>query len=745
MKIAFFMVFMSLFFVVACGGEENKCDPACESWQTCNVDKCETAAGKCASNSDCKSGEVCNEQHSCVADSKPECTKNDDCTDSSKPICDAGKCVADVSCTDGDKRCNGDKLETCTSNAWNLTEDCSSSGKTCNATTFACEGGQSNPAPFHILAESKEFNDNDTMTIPTAVSGAVALFSKYPMSVGILNDEASDLTINSMVLTYGDEVMPEEFTIVDSAHEQPLVVENEVIPANGRFDFTIKFYPVASHTRTATLTITYNTDKKFILHLTAEGRSNANFSTPTDTLMNKVLGGADLDEMVSGSVTDRDGNTYFYGNDKQIADADGFYFDLFMGKIKADGSLAWLKVWYGNGKDLSIDPGQNGESGGSSNSIAMDDEGYIYYAGVTGKRSSSNYAALIIKVDPNDGSIVWEKVWRPKFASSQVAWQRADAYAVDVKGDAVYVAGSTLDNAAVMLLALKKADGSLYFNKAFDLTQGTNDRAFCLKVDDGGNAYMGGSANGRAMLMKVRGVNTAEPQLEWAKEVDGRIGTNINSMDMDEDGKIYVALDVRGAQTSFTFLKFSKEGDIIWGNQNESTGQKNNVYIVRYLGGSIYAGGRVAIEEYDTQFGDGYLVKADKDTGAVDWSLFYYSGKGPDTIAGYFLKGLGLVDNKLYVVGDMWAKSGNRYLGYWYDAPSVTDLPLLSAEQQVDHIDLADAELQDASTLRRYMDAPMGTVNNDGDKRKFTYSDASEKNHGYGPDDDLSFTVLELK
>jgi len=230
-------------------------------------------------------------------------------------------------------------------------------------------------------------------------------------------------------------------------------------------------------------------------------------------------------------------------------------------------------------------------------------------------------------------------------------------------------------------------------------------------------------------------------------------------MDMDEDGKVYVALDVRGASTSFTFLKFDTDGSILWGNQNAEGGQKNTIMIVRYLNGSVYAGGRVAIGNidgvvgYDTQFGDGYLIKANKDTGDMDWSLFYYSGKGTDEIAGYFLKGLGLVNNKLYVVGHMWAKSGNRYNGYWYDgvqpltsyAPAVVDTPLLTADDLVDHIDLPDASIMDASDRRNYIDAPMGVVDNDGDKRKFTYSDASEKHHGYGPDDDLSFTVLEVQ
>jgi hypothetical protein len=128
----------------------------------------------------------------------------------------------------------------------------------------------------------------------------------------------------------------------------------------------------------------------------------------------------------------------------------------------------------------------------------------------------------------------------------------------------------------------------------------------------------------------------------------------------------------------------------------------------------------------------------------MDWSLFYYSGKGTNEIAGYFLKGIGLANNKLYVIGHMWAKSGDRYLGYWYNgvqpltsyAPAFTDTALLTGTDLVDHLDLPDAEVQDASDRRNYIDAPMGELNNNGDKRKFTFSDAKDKNKGYGPDNE---------
>ncbi len=614
--------------------------------------------------------------------------------------------------------------------------------------------------PFHLQIKNHKFNNGDINNIPIGFeNNVIPLFSKHVDLFQIINDTNKNLIINSMVIKHDNTVKNEEFQILDgSYHPKKLEVKDLKIPAKKGYYFNLKFFPIASHERKATLEITYNGNKKFLLHLKGKGGSNANLSTKTLTLMDKVLGGADLDEMVSGAVVDQNGNTYFYGNNKMIAGADSFNNDLFMGQIKADGSLGWLKVWYGKRHDLSIDPGQNGESGGSADSITMDDKGYIYYAGVTTKTSGSNYAALIIKVNPKDGSIIWEKVWRPEFKSSQIAWQRADAYSVFVKGNLVFVTGSTLDNATVMFLVLNKKDGSLFTNKAIDLFAGYNDRGFTIKVDNNNNAYIGGSANGRAMLMKLSAVNTKNPKIVWAKKIDAGVGSNVNSMDLDKEGNIYVSVDIRGAKTSFAYMKVSPDGKVLWGKENASNGQKNNIMIIRVLGNSLYAGGRVGIGNikgvvgYDTQFGDGYLVKSDLKTGKVDWSMFYYSGKQANQIAGYFVKGLGLIGKNLYIIGHMWSKRGDRYNGYWYDGvQELTDFsPVMSdidipAKGSTAHMDLKKAKVEDASSLRKYIDAPMGKTDVNGDKRKFTYQDSDKKHKGHGPDNDLSFIKLELK
>ncbi len=142
----FLFLFLAGFaiFFIGCGDENTPdtktCEPACESWQTCNNGTCELTAGKCVKNDDCKADTakpVCDmTKHECVADNT-ECTTNEDCTDTTKPVCDNGTCVADTpecttneDCTDTAKPvcdngvCVEDNTPECTTN-----EDCTDTAK----------------------------------------------------------------------------------------------------------------------------------------------------------------------------------------------------------------------------------------------------------------------------------------------------------------------------------------------------------------------------------------------------------------------------------------------------------------------------------------------------------------------------------------------------------------------------------------------------------------------------------------
>jgi len=116
---------LSMFIFNSCAEDNKKeeakvktCETACESWQTCNKGNCELSEGFCENNESCKDdidGKTeCNTEHKCVAPTAKICEK-------------------------GEKRCNGNNVETCSSDAseW-IIESCNAPQQ-CDATTFTCK------------------------------------------------------------------------------------------------------------------------------------------------------------------------------------------------------------------------------------------------------------------------------------------------------------------------------------------------------------------------------------------------------------------------------------------------------------------------------------------------------------------------------------------------------------------------------------------------------------------------------
>src|SRR5690606_25112129 len=142
--------------------------------------------------------------------------------------------------------------------------------------------------------------------------------------------------------------------------------------------------------------------------------------------------------ILSTPVADAEGNVFFSGQVTQVADR--FSTAIFYARVNADGSLAWAKWWHGKSMDRSPDSGQHAETGGTANSLAIDDAGALYLCGATSDSSSNSiFAALILKISGKTGEIIWEQLWRPEWASSAIARHSAEAYGITVQGGRVFV------------------------------------------------------------------------------------------------------------------------------------------------------------------------------------------------------------------------------------------------------------------------------------------------------------------
>lgn len=162
------------------------------------------------------------------------------------------------------------------------------------------------------------------------------------------------MTIASMKITLGAGVMAEEFKITDTTTKpEEMDASGTKLKADEGFDFQIRFYPIAGGDRKATLDIVTDIGK-FSMPLAGKGQTEVALLSKGTVAWEKVFGGATTNEMTTGMAADKTGNVFFAANHTATANP-----RLLVGKVNADGTLAWSKTWANTFKSVSKDPGQN--------------------------------------------------------------------------------------------------------------------------------------------------------------------------------------------------------------------------------------------------------------------------------------------------------------------------------------------------------------------------------------------------
>lgn len=632
-----------------------------------------------------------------------------------------------------------------------------STGSTGNTSTTAptVTGGVSASADskLTLVHSGKDFANGSTYLLPenSPTAGAVAIFSEIRERLGVANNTGKPVQIEKAeILPLGD-VKDEEFILqdtpigwrTDETPDRRLELPAQTLADKQALDLYVRFYPIAGGERKAQLVVTHDGGKKFAINLVGKGRPDGKLLSKGTTVFTKVAGSV-KDELTSTMIGGSDGSLYFSANQKEILDK--YYDDILVGGLNADGSRKWLKIFNGPFKESQPDPGQNNETGGDQHAMAMGPDGMLYIVGAASAvRQNNIFYTMVLKVDPKTGALVWGKLWNPAKDTATIKTS-ATAYGLDVSGDRVFVTGTTGSNqdqadAHVMLLALNTQDGSVKYQKSFELAPGYNDRGYAIKADGKGNLYIGGLSNGDGFLVRVKGVDGDTPEVDWARQVGMGVGSNVNGIDVDAAGDAYLSLDRRGATTYFSTARVSTDGRLVWGKtyNGANLGAKNNSNLVRVLGNRLFIGGRIGQSEYDGQMGDGFLAEMSLD-GALSWSTFHFNGKGPDELAEHRVKGIALMGNSLYIGGQVYTGSYNhkRYDGYWYDgtsgleayAPSLTDLG------KPNLLDLsATSRLQESSVAGQWVDAPDAV----------TVQNARGKQDGSNSDGEFFVSKIDLK
>lgn len=608
-------------------------------------------------------------------------------------------------------------------------------------------------SPLTATHSGKAYENGAQYLIPdnSPTAGSVALFSEQRERFSIDNPSGSDVKIESIEMMGMGDVASEEFILQDTTigwrtDENPdrvLEVKDTVLPAGQALDLYFRFYPVGGGERKAQVVVTHDGGKKFVLNLTGKGRPDGTLFSKGSTEFFKVSGTV-KDELTSTMIGDKNGTLYYSGNQKEILDK--FSDDIFVGAMSSEGVSKWIKIFNGPNKEFQPDPGQNAETGGNQHSMVIGPDGMLYIVGAAAAVKQNNFFYnLILKVNPANGELIWGKVWNAA-QDSKTAVTSSTAYGLDVDDKLVYVTGQTgnpetIVDGLVSVLALNVSDGSLKYQQAFDPVPGSIDRGYAIKSDGKGNLYVGGLSNGRGFLARLTGAQSDAPSLDWLKNVNMGVGSNINGIDVDESGDAFLSLDRRGAQTFFSFARVDATGKQSWGKTYPGNfGDKSNTNLIKVIGDSLYAGGRTGQSEYDAQMGDGLVLKLNKSTGALDWGTFHFSGKGPDELAEHRVKGIAMMGDNLFVGGQVYTGSYNhkRYEGYWYDTTgNLEDYALdMSEISGVEMQTLNKGRLQDSTVSGKWVDAPAD---------KMQVMDARGKENGSNSDGEFFVTKFKLK
>lgn len=499
------------------------------------------------------------------------------------------------------------------------------------------------------------------------------MFSFSRHTISIFNDSTSSVTLDSVTATRDTSALEEEWSVIEYGTSDlvPTDLAGTTIAPGAGVSVDLYFQPRESGERTDLVTITYDGGATFEFTAVGRGRDALSF-WDVPTTFEVLQGGAGSDALASGSVGDGAGGVTFSANANQWTD--GFSNNVSVTHVNPDGSLGWAREWHEDYDQRSPDPGQNSESGGSADSIDRAD-GVTY---VVGRRSTSSsnsvFQSMVLAIDDVTGDLLWGSAWSPEDVTEPaLAWQSSQAYAVDASlADRVIVAGTSFDNAEVLLFALSKADGSLLWSRQLDVTAGSNDRAHALAVDASGTAYLGGITNGRGLLARVDGVDGASPTFVWAQKLETGVGSNVNSVDVDAAGNVYASLDRRGATTQLSVAAFAPDGSVTWSKQFDpyNYGDNNNSYVVRHDGaGGVWFGGRVSQDTLDTTFGEGFVMQLSDADGSWMTGAQYYTGKGAEEVVEHRVKGFDVdASGDLRVLLQSYSVTLNfdHRFGFWY-------------------------------------------------------------------------------
>ncbi len=365
------------------------------------------------------------------------------------------------------------------------------------------------------------------------------------------------------------------------------------------------------------------------------------------TTYTKVLQAKNGEIVPAGMVIDSKGDVFFTGRTKGFHDTT--YGDIFVAKMKPDGSLTWFKTYGGAKKDGFSKEGIYDPSQGTMAMIAIDDKDDLYIAG----NYNGDDNGILLKMGA-DGAAKWAKSVEHKMPGKRQSFS-----AVSIHDGIAHVVGQR------GVYAFKTSDGSSVGTYGIDVDK-VAERTLAVKATAGG-VYVGGwagwSGNDDGFLLKATYADGKYTGV-WEKRIPLSKGSKVSAIDIDADGALYVGVNHAGAHKLVVELqKWTTDGALTWARQYGGS-QAARADVVKVVGKQIIVAGMSHMPgsaTFSEPLGEGLLLLVEAD-GSLTKEHYYFSGTNPTSID--HVKGAAVHNGTLYVAFGHWKNSN---FGEWRD------------------------------------------------------------------------------
>jgi len=290
--------------------------------------------------------------------------------------------------------------------------------------------------------------------------------------------------------------------------------------------------------------------------------------TRKQNLWSRVLEAQNGDAILAGSTPLADGGQIFVAEVTGVVDLDSP--DVLIGRVDADGSLVWARIWSGVHDD-SLGNFRRLAGGKPGAVIADAESAYVTLTHLFEADPVEKSAVIVLKVAVSDGALGWQTAIMDQASPDGSPGVSLEGHALVMDDERIFVTGASIDHAngsriddsSLIVADLEASSGRLGRIFRYQVPGASATRGHAIGRIERGVVLIGGVADRAGLVARVD-MTLNPPQMIFAHTLEHPAGTKLVDLVTGPDGAAFVALRGHQSTPMLTAARVESDGRLTW-------------------------------------------------------------------------------------------------------------------------------------------------------------------------------------